>query len=371
MARDSGFIPLNFNPVCFELDDSEFFISDSDGIAMENLFIVKEGKLSEKDKYAIFLRKNDYGKFSFVEDRNLHLLHELSHINYDAYVHNGMTENEDVHRISETFARTMELYSDRLADALLKNAFSPSYPIGTGILVHKSFHIYRAVGKKAMTSILYRTTPEKFGQTLIDRIYDEEEVLKAAGVLSAMQGGSVVGRILNEKGPDYLVGEARMVYDKIAKSSSQVSERDLMLKHLAEEFSLGRNFAEAYLREVKPSSLEELIMGKGNREFEAIINASALKWVWAHAATDMPDYERGFALMEHFMRTLSSIYEVTELGYSAVIQPAVMRAYADFFGSGNMLSEKLIKSQIEFRHLDAILSHFIIPEIINSKTKKE
>jgi hypothetical protein len=167
-----------------------------------------------------------------------------------------------------------------------------------------------------------------------------------------------------------LIKKTGRIYDEIVNKSSGISEKDLMFRHLSEEFSLGQSFAEVYLREIKPSCLEELILNKSKADVSKIDVTSRLKWVWAHAATNAPDYELGLNLLNYIINTISSIKQLDEFNYGPFFQHDVLTAYSRFYGTGNELEKNFKRFEIHFKDLNGLFGELIAPFVVAKKKLK-
>jgi len=368
MLNDGGVKPVHDLSAAFIVDEKKWFYKSDTGGFVTNATIIQENGDTKKGN-VIFIQKDD---FDSPPVDNAVLVHEaLGHIGFEEYISSANAELNDAYRLSEAFSRVLGTFvNEHGRNESIVESSSKDYPAGTSGLVTKALKIYFAVGKKALTSIFYHTKPGPEGYTLIDEIYHDKDLIKAMAVFSARYGGCSIGRTLREQGRDDLIKKTGRIYDEIVNKSSGISEKDLMFRHLSEEFSLGQSFAEVYLREIKPSCLEELILNKSKADVSKIDVTSRLKWVWAHAATNAPDYELGLNLLNYIINTISSIKQLDEFNYGPFFQHDVLTAYSRFYGTGNELEKNFKRFEIHFKDLNGLFGELIAPFVVAKKKLK-
>lgn len=365
MLIDAGVKPVKDGFVAYIINEEEW--KDGPRDFVEKAKVVEENS-DEFITEAILIERDSYTK---IPSDNEGLVHEvLGHVGFDKHI--SLRDDYDARRVSEAFARTLGLFvneerSCSIADTR-NGELKRLYPDGTTRLTERAFEIYSRAGKKAIVSLFYSTSPESLdnpslnsGNTLIDRIYEDEELLRAIAVLSARYSGRYVGNLLRVNMREDLIRKAREVYDETASNSSDVSEQDLMFRHLKEEFSLGDSFTELYLRDVKPSCLDELIE---NKNVPVIDRASELKWIYAHAGTNSPDHRRGLCVLNHFMRTAKKITDLNGSEQEPQFQHDVMVAYNKVYGNGDDLERNFKRFGVSYKDINGLFSKEKVPYVI-------
>ncbi|MBI1968482.1 hypothetical protein HYS49_01085 [Candidatus Woesearchaeota archaeon] len=245
---------------------------------------------------------------------NAIFVHEaLGHGGFEEYI--SPEKSTSLSQLSEAFARTLEmmLIEDR------QSYSSPSdsiYTVGTKELTQAASTISLHIGKRGIVQLFYVLTPQRVpperAVSFCKELAWDASLLHAFGVLAARYGGEIIGRLVQRPRLDVLRA-AITIKDEMVRSSSDATERKLMQDYLSKEFSLGDAFAQFYLREAKPSSLEELIMKKARLSRSPVYvidRASALKWVGAHRGGAFPCYDQGMNVLESLGKTLSSFTDL-------------------------------------------------------------
>jgi len=303
---------------------------------------------------------------------NAKFAHEiLGHLGFQQYI-SAEDDDEDAHRVSEAFSRTVGSFVDEdkafsILDANI-GEIRRSYPPGTGDLTQKAFILYSKTGKKAIMSLFYTISSKapydsnlQRNNTLIDKVHDDKELLKAIAVIATRFGGYDIGDLIKNNCRGKLIKKAKRVYEELNKKSSGITEQDLMFKHLKSEFALEDSFTRVYLENTKPSCLDELIEKK---DLTIIDRVSELKWIYAHGGTDSPDYRRGLSLLNHFMKTIRRITAVNGLEQAPQFQDEVMVKYAKWYGSGDSLEKHFKKFGVTYRDINDLFNSAKIPFIV-------
>ena len=272
-------------------------------------------KKKRRDKKGVnYLRPYILVRESELYQENAIFVHEaFGHGGFEDHI--SSEESTSLSQLSEAFARTLEmmLTEDR------QSYSSPSdsiYPAGTKELTQAASTISLHLGKRGIVQLFYALTPLRVpperAVTFCKELARDASLLHAFGILTAHYGGEIIGRLVQRSRLDILRA-AITIKDELVQRSSGLTERKLMQDYLSKEFSLGNAFAQFYLREMKPSSLEELIMEKARLSQSPVYvidRASALKWVGAHRGGAFPCYDRGMNVLESLGKTLSRLTDL-------------------------------------------------------------
>lgn len=264
----------------------------------------------------------------------------LGHLGFDHYIY--PEKRLFSHPLSEVFARTISMFLSCYRKEIIADACT--YSGNTQDLVTKVLTLYPKIGKRAMVSLFYASKPEET-PLLLERVCKEKEIVHSLAILATEYGNDTLQKIVTQP------------FEDIIKKSKQVyrdySEHDLMLAHL-NEFSLGEKFSHAYLHDLKPFSLEELIENKDVALFDY---ASELKWQYAHAATPIPSYERGMRLFDQMVSTLDHITELEGEYSPSCYVPLNFEAYALYFGRGDDLVNNFVKYGLGYADTGVLTSY--------------
>lgn len=244
-------------------------------------------------------------------DENATYIHEaLGHGGF--YEHISSAESIPLTQLSEAFARMVEvmLYEERHRYCSLSEEI---YAVGTKELTQAASAISLHIGKKGIIQLFYALTPQRVpperAVSFCKELATDHSLLYVFGLLAARYGGEIIGQMVRRSRMDVMrVG--LQVQDETVQRSSGCTEKKLMHDYLSTEFSLGDAFAQCYLRETRPSCLEELITEKAllpKSNVYALDRASALKWVAAHQGGAFPRSAVGMNVLDSLGRSLCSL----------------------------------------------------------------
>ncbi len=325
LVKDAGIKPISHPVFLVEKQDWPQILKNVGGQVRYESMIIDNHEYF----YPVVMIQKTKGDYS---DENLVFAHEiLGHLGFDHYIY--PEKRRFFHPLSEAFARTIDMFLNSYREEIISDSYG--YSGNTHDFVKKSLMLYPKIGKRAIVSLFYASNPEE-SPSLLERVYLEKEVVHAIAVLATEYHERTLEHMLTQP------------FEEILKKAKQVrrdySERDLMLAHLT-EFSFGETFSQAYLRDLKPSSLEELIEDKN---IALLDNASALKWQYAHAGTSVPLHARGMQLFDHIISTVEHITDIIGEYSPWSYIPRMFEMYTPYFGRGDHLVHNFIKYDLTY-----------------------
>lgn len=307
MFMEAGVKPVN-GISAYIINENEWLSENPSGFSgfVSKAKITENGGSSFKN-HAILIKRGKNSRYFVINRR---LIHEaFGHMGYEDE-HNITKLDENSYRISEVFSRILDSFlmvGCSLLDKMhLGDESEKFYAPGTDVLESRAFAIYKQVGKKAIVQLFYSAKPESLDNTLIDKVYKNRKLMKAIGLLSTRYGGSVIGSLLNNT--DILLEKADNVRDEINKGT--ISEQDLKIRHIKDEFCLGESFASSYVKQLKKFSLDQIMNFKPTNDFDKV---SELKWIYSHGSTTKPDYERGLRFLNHYFGKVKCVWDMEKL----------------------------------------------------------
>lgn len=220
-------------------------------------------------------------------------------------------------RVDEAYARLLETFVSENRQKAIADTSSSFYLPGTSELTQQVLDISLRLGKRATMQLFSGLGHKELSggqlEQFIHVFAQDQPLLSALATLAARYGGEAIMPYVLYADRENVLRDAIAVYDGIVQHSSSVTEDGLMRAYLQDEFSLGKPFADLYLRTVAPSCLEELISEKAllpKANVYAIDRASALKWVGAHAGSPFPDPERGMKALTIVTKACDHLFDL-------------------------------------------------------------